>query len=136
MSIKQCIEDGKAIKITPNIERAKGLHKKALKRKEFVESVTATEKNAEILLCELYEAILELLHALASAHGFKILDHLCIIDFAKEELQLPEFAQAFDRYRKIRNSSLYYGTLVDFKVAKNGIDEMMKLFQELEKLLK
>ncbi len=124
--------DEKIIKISPNIERAKSLVKSSEKTLKFAKKNVLNEENSGVLLCNYYESLIELLHSFAYFKGFKILDHQSFYGFINEEFKSIDKAMLFDKYRKIRNSVIYYGKEIDINVAKSGIREIEDLIKFLK----
>ena len=102
----------------------------------FVTSINIDESNAPILLKNFYESLLEVLHSLLYSKGYKVLDHVCVGFFIRDELRDAESFNIFDKYRKIRNSIVYYGESVEKEVAEDGIMEMKIVFGKIEKMIK
>jgi hypothetical protein len=67
------------------------------------------------IICLMYDALRELLEAIALERGFKIYNHECYTPFIKEIMDLPNEADMFDKLRKIRNSINYYGRHFDME---------------------
>jgi len=66
----------------------------------------------------------EILEALAIAKKFKIYNHECFACFLDEILREKDFAEDFDRFRKIRNAMNYYGENIPVDDAEILIKEM------------
>ena len=79
-----------------------------------------------------YDALRELLEALAISKGYKIYNHECYKSFLKEILKESVMGDQFDRFRRIRNDINYYGKDVSAKEAKPIINDMTA-FTELIK---
>ena len=136
MGWNECISSRTAIKVSPNRERASSLLKSAKNMSNFVTSINIDESNAPILLKNFYESLLEVLHSLLYSKGYKVLDHVCVGFFIRDELRDAESFNIFDKYRKIRNSIVYYGESVEKEVAEDGIMEMKIVFGKIEKMIK
>ena len=109
MDWNNCVESSIAIKVSPNRERSLSLLKSAKNTARFVTSIGIDESNAPILLKNYYEALLELVHSLLYKKGYKVLDHVCAGYFIRDVIEDVESFRIFDKYRKIRNSIVYYG---------------------------
>ena len=132
MTWEKSIEEGKVIKITPNLERAKSLIKISKTTSNFAEKNKIEESTAGVLLRNYYESLVELLHAISHKEGFKVLDHLSFTYYLQEKGE-KYYSYLFDKYRKIRNSAIYYGKPIKFNTAKQGIadiKEMIKILRE------
>lgn len=80
---------------------------------------------SKITLC--YDAMRELLEAIALSKGYKIYNHECYCAFLKEILDKSEMGDKFDQFRKARNAINYYGRSFTKEEA-NAILENMKSF--------
>ena len=99
---------------------------------KFAKKNKLEEENSGVLLCNYYESLIELLHSFAYLKGLKILDHKTFYDFIKKEFGSLDKALMFDKYRKLRNSVIYYGKEIDINVAKLGIKEIEELIEFLK----
>lgn len=79
-----------------------------------------------------YDALRELLEALAISKGYKIYNHECYTAFLKEILKESDLGDQFDKFRRIRNDINYYGKDVTAHEAKQIIDGMMSYFEALK----
>ncbi len=74
-----------------------------------------------------YDALREILEALAIQRGFKIYNHECFSSFLKDVLKMEKEAFEFEKIRRIRNAVNYYGqdlTVQDFKELLNIVSEL------------
>jgi len=95
-----------------------------------IDSETA---NSKISLA--YDALRELLEALAIKHSFKIYNHECYTYFLKEILKESQKADEFDELRKIRNGLNYYAQEVSLEEAKDILIRLGKLREEILELI-
>ena len=82
-----------------------------------------------------YDSLRELLEALALQNKFKIYNHECYTPFLKEILNEHKKAEEFDELRKIRNNINYYGKDISIIEAKEVIDRLEKLREDILKLI-
>ena len=80
----------------------------------------------------LYDALREILEAIALEKGYKIYNHECYSAFLKEIINLPIEADSFDKLRKIRNDINYYGKNLNQEEANKVIDELKLLIKKFE----
>ena len=95
-----------------------------------LDDITASSK-----LSLAYDSLRELLEALALKNKFKIYNHDCFTPFLKEILKENEKAEEFDELRKIRNNINYYGKDISVTEAKEVIERIKKLREEILGLL-
>ena len=83
----------------------------------------------------LYDSLRELLEALAIKNRYKIYNHECYTYFLKEILNENAKGEEFDDLRKIRNSINYYAKDISVKEAKDVLERLKRLREEIAKLL-
>ena len=79
-----------------------------------------------------YDALRELLEALAISKGYKIYNHECYVAFLKEVLKESDLGDQFDKFRRIRNDTNYYGKDVSPQEAKPIIDGMSDYIRNIK----
>ncbi|MBU1245657.1 MAG: hypothetical protein KKH88_02915 [Nanoarchaeota archaeon] len=82
-----------------------------------------------------YEALRELLEALAISNGFKIYNHECYYAFLKEILKKNDLGREFDNFRKLRNAINYYGKDISKEEAKEIMENIIKLIEKVKNIL-
>lgn len=135
MSWDSCIKKKEVLNISKNIERTRSLIKQSEARKNFVMNQEIKKENAIFLLCDLYEAVVALLHALLYSKGYKVLNHICLGYYLNDVLKNRKLFDLFDKNRKIRNGNMYYGEEYDFETVKEGINELNLLYKELTAII-
>ena len=83
----------------------------------------------------LYDSLRELLEALAIKNRYKIYNHECYTYFLKEIFNENAKGEEFDDLRKIRNSINYYAKDISVKEAKDVLERLKRLREEIAKLL-
>jgi uncharacterized protein (UPF0332 family) len=134
-SFGDCLSLKKAIRITPDIEKAKSLREVAVERIK-ASSRELTEQNANFVFEDYYSSILELVHCLTLIDGYNISNHICLGYYLRDVLKRDELFRAYDDLRYKRNSLTYYGKKMDFETAKSAITRSKTLFRELQALIK
>lgn len=74
-----------------------------------------------------YDALREVLEAVAIEKGFKIYNHDCYCAFLDEVCKDKRMADEFDRFRRIRNQINYYGKNILLEEARDLINSMVVL---------
>ena len=74
-----------------------------------------------------YEALREVLEAIAIKNGFKVYNHECFCSFLREVIKDDISSQEFDIFRRMRNQINYYGKDIELEEAKNIIKEITLL---------
>ena len=102
----------------------KSLLEKAKNRLEYTKSREINEKTSQFVLEDAYEAIRESAQALMSVKGYKPYSHEATIAFIKEFYSNnfnEEEIYKFDRFRQLRNDSVYKAKLVTNEDAKSSV---------------
>jgi hypothetical protein len=82
-----------------------------------------------------YDSLRELLEALALKRGYKIYNHECYTAFLKEIIGESNKGDEFDKIRKIRNASNYYGKIITASEANRIISNIKYLRSYIYSLL-
>lgn len=136
MPFEYYINEGKVKKQTPDLEEASALMKKAIRRIEHIKEQKLGSKDAEFIFEDVYEAIREAGQSLMSIKGYKPLSHEAVIAFLKENYQidLAKIAK-FDRYRKLRNKTIYEAKKISVEDVKEAIEFAGSFVKELKGLI-
>lgn len=135
MDWKTCVEKREAKQIKPDVEMAESLQKTSANK---VFSSNALEFRDETVAAKIslsYDAVRELLEAIALMRGFKIYNHICYVALLKEILEQPRMGEDFDTFRKIRNDINYYGKEVSIQEAQQILKQIESLRKELIRIL-
>ncbi len=124
-----CLGNNLARKITPDNNRAKSLSETAHERIAVIKEVSS--KNCNFVFEDYYTSVLELLQAHAFRNGFLVLNHLCIGFYIRDNLQQEDIFHLFNDVRYKRNSLTYYGTRMDYAVAKEAIEQCKRIMKTL-----
>lgn len=79
-----------------------------------------------------YDALRELLEALAISKGYKIYNHECYTAFLKEIMKESSLGDNFDKFRRIRNDINYYGKDVSSDDSRQVIEDMTAFIETLK----
>ena len=79
-----------------------------------------------------YDALRELLEALAISKGYKIYNHECYTSFLKEVMKESSLGDKFDSFRRIRNDINYYGKDISAEDSKHIINDMIAFVEKLK----
>ena len=131
-SWNECLVSENAIKISPNIEKAKSILQIAEERiNQSLKNVN--EKNVNFVFEDYYSSLIEIIHATVFIKGYKVLNHICLGNYIKDILKREDLFNIFDDLRYKRNSLTYYGSRMDYKTAKQAIEKCKKVIKELKK---
>ena len=89
-----CVEEGSAVKISPDKARAKSLIETANERINVISSIN--ERNCNFVFEDYYTSLLELLQARTFKKGFNILNHLCLGYYLRDILNRSDLYILFD----------------------------------------
>ncbi len=133
---KVYLEDGKVRRKTPDPEKAKALFQKAEKRLKYICEIN--EENASFILENAYEIIRETIQALMSIRGFKPYSHKAMVSYLSEYFQ-DEFKEhqirEFDRFRKLRNNSVYGAESVSVEEAEECLELSCSYVNKVKEIL-
>ncbi len=123
---------------SPNIALAKSLLEKANMRLNRIVSSQLTAEFASLILEDAYEAVREAAQSLMELQGFKPYSHEALIAFLKEKHLLDtKDINELNRYRILRNKSVYEAKEISLETGKEAIDFAKKSLPEIKvRLLK
>jgi len=125
-----CLTNRSAKSVTPDLRRAESLIETAKERISLIKEIT--EKNCNFVFEDYYTSILELLQAMTFKKGYNILNHICLGFYLRDILKREDLYLLFDDLRFKRNSLTYYGSRMDFEIAKQAIEKCRRIIKELQ----
>lgn len=127
-------------KASPDKNEAEALIKKAEGRLDFsIKARKINENTASYIFEDIYECLREASQSLMSLKGYKPYSHEALISFLREFFNFSESdIITFDRYRVLRNKTIYRGEIVSSDICKEAfnflIDFLPKLKDEFNKI--
>ena len=119
-----------------NRSLAKSLMEKAELRLKLLNEDKITDEMASIMFEETYEAVREASQSLMQVKGFKPYSHDALIAFLIKEKLMPEqFIKSFDRYRILRNKSVYEAQRVSIETCKEALQFAKRRIPEVKNKL-
>ncbi len=109
MDWKECFDSGMVKEVKPDKEMINALLYSADNRMKSVDMLETDNVTANSKLSLAYDALREVIEALAIKHGYKIYNHECYTCFLREILKYDPEAEEFDTLRRTRNKVNYYG---------------------------
>lgn len=137
-SFKNYLNGGYVKRKTSDSEEAKALLEKAKNRLEYTKSREVNDKTSQFVLEDAYEAIRESAQALMSIKGFKPYSHEATIAFIKEFYSSDfneEEVHKFDRFRQLRNDSVYKAEIISNQDAKSSVLFAVEFINKVRLLL-
>jgi len=123
-----------AKKVEVDREEAKSLLKKALLRLDYITKQEINEETSPFIFEDIYETLREAAQSLMSLKGYKPYSHEALISFLKEFYSFPEHEiSAFDRYRILRNKTVYCAANVSPEVCKEALSYLEEFLPKLKK---
>ena len=124
-------------KTPPDPTESKSLLDKSERRLKRVLKEKVNDENSDLIFEDMYEVIREAAQAIMSLDGFKPYSHEATIAFLKEKYpQFEEYEIAtMDRYRIIRNNSVYRGESIDSNQTIQAIEFSKKILAKIKKIL-
>lgn len=122
-------------------EEAKSLMNKAVQRLDYIKKQEISEFTSSFIFEDIYETLREASQSLMSLKGYKPYSHEALISFLREFYKFSESEiSTFDRYRILRNKTVYSATKVSIEVCKEALkfleSFLPKLKKEFEKEIK
>jgi len=136
MDWNTCMEEKQAKQIKPDLEMAASLQKTSSNKAISSEELKLRQETVAAKISLSYDAVRELLEAIALIKGFKIYNHVCYTAFLKEILKQSQLAEDFDTLRKLRNDINYYGKEVSVEEAQQILKDLALLRKTLLKIIK
>ena len=134
---EQYVLDGSVEKQLPDIQEAHALMSKAEKRLKYISQNKITEDYAEFAFEDAYDVMREAAQSLMSITGYKPLSHEAIIAYLRDKEQISQsYIDAFDRFRKLRNKSLYEAQNVSATKAEEAVAFATTLLNVLRSKIK
>jgi hypothetical protein len=134
MNWEECELKRMVKKIKPDLNLAKSLKISSQKKLESAKRLKIDSVTGSSVVSLCYEALRELLEAIAVQKGFKVYNHECFAAFLKEIVKEEEIAISFDRFRQIRNRINYYGKDLSTEDAKDIKEEIIELIAKIGKI--
>lgn len=144
MSVKlfeEYLEEGIAKTQSPDFSRAKSLQKEAERSykiiKQFKDKIGINDNNANYVIKNAYDIIMELIRAKMLKEGFSTFGkgaheaevaYLKKIDFKDKEIEFV------DELRYFRNGILYYGKSFDSEYANKVLEFLEKIYQSFKEI--
>ena len=132
MKFEDFIKEGKVRKATPDRFMAESIIKNTFEDLKFLEQTKLTELSKRKLVTNYYDSLRSLLEAISILKGYKIYSHEAFTPFLEEELKDKILSIKFDRFRKIRNGLNYYGKSIQLNEAKEIIEELKRVINEIK----
>ncbi len=98
---------------------------------DYLKTQTVSENSARKIISNYYDVLRSIVEAITALEGYKVYSHEAYTYYLKENVTLNASKQ-FDRFRKIRNNINYYGEIVEVEEAKDLINSIISLIEELK----
>lgn len=135
LEFKYYLENNLARKTSPDRGEAEALMNKAEGRlKYFIKTKEINENTAAYIFECIYECLREASQSLMSIKGYKPYSHEALISFLKENFKFTEQDIAtFDRYRILRNKTVYQGEKISAETCKEALEFLQKFLPKIKK---
>ena len=132
MDFSSCIKNRLVKKISVDNNLINSLIKSSAKKFKSQKKLELDNDTAASKISLAYDALRELLEALAISEGYKIYNHECYTSFLKQIIKESDLGDKFDKFRRVRNDINYYGKDISATEAKPLIGEMAGYIEELK----
>jgi len=109
MDWDECRKRGLVKEVRPDSALISSLTKSSAKKLESERLLPLNATTAASKITLAYDAVRELMEAVALKQGYKIYNHECYCALFKEVLERSGLGDEFDSFRRIRNAVNYYG---------------------------
>ena len=128
------LNEGLVRKVKKDREEAKSLMNRATLRLDYVKRQEISEDTAPFIFEDIYETLREAAQSLMSLKGYKPFSHEALISFLKQFYNFPEHeTSAFNRYRILRNKTVYCAAHVSTQVCKESLEFAEAFLPKLRK---
>ncbi|MDP2924891.1 MAG: hypothetical protein Q8N99_00805 [Nanoarchaeota archaeon] len=135
MDFNECLKKRIAKEVKEDKELIVSLIKTSQNKFDSEKKLELNEITSGSKISLLYDSLRELLEALAIRNRYKIYNHECYRYFLKEILNESIKGDEFDELRRIRNSLNYYAKDISLIEAKDVLERIKKLREEISSLL-
>lgn len=134
MEFQYYIDNDMVKKASPDKGEAEALMNKAEGRLNFsIKTRKIDENNAPYIFEDIYECLRESAQSLMSLKGYKPYSHEALVSFLKEFFNFSEAdIETFDRYRILRNKTVYKGERVSLDVCKKAFSFLTYFLPKLK----
>jgi len=135
MDFEDCKRKRIAKEVQPDENLINSLLRTSRNKLESEKQLSLSQITTSSKITLAYDALRELLEALALKNSFKIYNHECYIYFLKEILNQSDLGDRFDEIRKTRNKINYYGKELDIEEAKAVLAEIYSITGKIRQKL-
>jgi hypothetical protein len=128
MDWSECNKNSLVKKSTRDVYRIKSLINSSKDRLTTNERIILDEVSSSTKISNTYDALREILEAVALEKGYKVYNHECYCSFLKEICNEEKISEQFNRFRIVRNNTSYYGKKVETKEAEKIIEDMVQVY--------
>ena len=96
-----------------------------------IRGLELNETTSSTIMAMSYEALREIIEAIAAKEGFRVYSHEAFTYFLKEKGE-EGASRNFDRFRRIRNSINYYGNQVQANTTRENMREIEAIIEDLK----
>jgi len=131
-TFNEYLSEGIVRKVSPDTSRANALVSEAINRYDFVMSIKITDSNANYIVENVYDLIMELVRAKMFKEGYMArnsheaeVSYTLSLNFSQSEISF------LDELRYFRNGILYYGKRFDKDYADRVLVFLDKIYSKL-----
>jgi hypothetical protein len=131
---REYLVNGDVRKVSRDPAEAESLLRHAEQREAHIAGKVPTEDNSTFIFEDVYDALREAALALVALRGYKTYSHEAIIAYLREFHALDEGdVSTLDRYRVLRNNSVYRGEFVSMDTCKEALRFLASFLPVLKK---
>jgi len=125
------VRTGKVRKSRPDLQLSKSLVRMSENHLVSIGGLELNCTTSSTIMTTYYEALREVVEAVATKEGYKVYSHEAFTYFLKDKGE-NLISLKFDKFRKIRNNINYYGKSIGPLSVKSYMNEIEKMIDELK----
>lgn len=133
MKWQDFIDEEKVKKTNKDKSKIKSLIEMSNNLLKVISKIKIDEISSSIILSNYYEALRQIVEAIAISFSYKVYSHEAFTSFLLEILNEDIISKKFDRYRWLRNGVNYYGKKIEVEVSKDAKKEIFDIIKILKK---
>ncbi len=126
------IDEGKVKKTNKDLSKIKSLIDMSNNLIKVFSNMQIDEFTSSVIFVNYYEALRQIVEAIAISYGFNVYSHEAFTSFLFEILKEDLISQKFGRFRLLRNRVNYYGKKVEVEISKEAKKDMLNIIKILK----
>ena len=126
------IDEKKVKKTNKDLSKTKSLVNMSDNLIKLFSKIDIDESTSSAVFVNYYEALRQIVEAVATINGFKVYSHEALTSFLSEILKEDLISNKFDRFRFLRNGVNYYGEQIEVELSKESKTDILNIIKILK----